>query len=66
MTTSTPPTVYEIPPDARQQRCKSPRCQAVIVWIDTPKGKKMPVTVATGYSHFVDCLDADRFRNRAS
>jgi len=57
------PQLYEIPADATIQRCRSFRCQAPIVYITTPRGKKMPVTCATGHPHFADCVDAGHFRH---
>ena len=37
-------------------KCKS--CGAEIEWMRTPAGKLMPVSVATGLSHFQDCPQA--------
>jgi hypothetical protein len=56
---------YELPQDARVDRCKS--CGAQIVWTHRPHGRAMPLSLATiqtrggkkwALSHFVDCPDA--------
>lgn len=53
---------YELPSDARIDRCKS--CDAQIVWTYLPSGKAMPLSLATVQtrggkkyclSHFADC-----------
>jgi DNA-directed RNA polymerase subunit RPC12/RpoP len=40
-------------------------CSAEIRFEPTAKGKLMPVSVATGISHFADCPEADRFKKPA-
>jgi hypothetical protein len=44
-------------------RCRS--CDAEIRFEPTAKGKLMPVSVATGESHFADCPNAARHRTPA-
>ena len=60
-----PPTVYEIPKDARIVECSDIRCRAPIAFITTPAGKRMPVEAAAnirGESHYIRCPGAKRFR----
>ncbi len=45
--------------------CRSPRCGAVIYWVITAKGKKMPVE-ADGTPHWGRCPDAARFKKPKS
>jgi hypothetical protein len=40
-------------------------CGAAIRFEPTAKGKLMPVSIATGESHFADCPEADRFKKPA-
>lgn len=56
---------YEVPHGAYQTNCQS--CGAAMVWVQTPKGASMPLSVATietrdgiryAMPHFVDCPDA--------
>ncbi len=60
MATIKEPTQYEIDPDAPRSSCKA--CSATIVFCTNPAtGNHLPVNVATGRSHFLDCTDATRF-----
>lgn len=53
------PVTFTVPPGAQAQSCRG--CQAVIFWILTSLGNKMPVN-ADGTSHFATCPDANKFR----
>ena len=58
--------------ERRIKRCKS--CNAMIIWLETPNGKKMPVDAATvapehdryiagtHQSHFATCPNANQHR----
>lgn len=50
---------FTIPPGTRHSFCKG--CSLDIYWIETVKGKKMPVD-PDGTSHFATCPQADQFR----
>lgn len=52
---------YAIPPGAPRRSCST--CAAIIFWIITPNGKRMPVD-PDGTSHFATCPDAKRHRRR--
>ena len=41
---------------------KCAKCDAIIFFITTPKGKSMPVNYETKESHFADCPAAAQFR----
>lgn len=56
-----PPLVFEIPEGTPAATCGS--CRAIIRWIVTPKGARMPVDL-DGVSHFVTCVHADAHRRR--
>lgn len=45
----------------RRGKCDGPNCGIEVWWIED-KGKPYPYTLE-GRNHFVDCPDADRFRN---
>lgn len=62
---------YDVPPNAQLGTCHS--CKAPVVWIRTKKDRPMPLSVATietrdgmryALSHFVDCVDAGKWRKR--
>lgn len=60
-----PAYVYEIPTGAPRALCRA--CGYPIVFIVTPKGKRMPVDAEgdkRGQSHFATCSDPKRFRKR--
>lgn len=44
--------------------CRGPRCGARVFF--GGKSGRSPINVATGSSHFYDCIDADSFRRRSS
>lgn len=65
-----------VPPGTKAKPCRGPTCTAVLYWIETERGRRMPVDCAVdggraptateagqGVSHFATCRDADRFRN---
>ncbi len=63
---------YEMPIRVEPSRCKS--CGAGIVWIETDRGKAMPLSVATieeragfrfALSHFSDCPEAKEWSGKA-
>jgi hypothetical protein len=56
------PVTFTVPPGTPETTCRS--CNARIAWIVTSRGKKMPVNVATGESHFATCADALKWRKR--
>lgn len=39
-------------------------CQARVMWVITPAGRKMPVDPGTDFSHFATCPNADSHRRR--
>lgn len=56
---------YPLPPGARVESCRS--CGARIVWLHTPAGRSLPLSLATvqtrggvtyALAHFADCPDA--------
>ena len=53
---------FEIPPSAQPKRCLS--CGARIFWIETSRGKRMPVD-PDGTSHFATCAAASKFRGKS-
>jgi hypothetical protein len=55
------PTRYDIPRDAVWVKCRS--CGVAIVFVETSKGRRMPVT-QEGISHFIDCPGAATHRRR--
>lgn len=46
-------------PDQASARCRS--CSALICWVRTPHGKRMPID-PDGTSHFATCPQADAWR----
>ncbi len=72
------PLLFEVPPATDAVRCR--RCPAIVYWILTRKGKKMPVDChagagcesptrdrpGRGIAHHIDCVDAERFRRPRS
>lgn len=38
------------------------RCQAPLMFVMTAAGKRMPISVNSGHSHFTDCPAAEEFR----
>lgn len=54
-----PPQVFPIPPGTPMATCST--CRAPIRWIETERGRRMPVDL-DGVSHFVTCVDADQHR----
>lgn len=59
-----PRAVFGVPAGAISKPCRA--CQAPIVWVETPRGKRMPVDAVTGTSHFDTCPNADQFRRARS
>jgi hypothetical protein len=62
---------YDVPPIGVTVACNGETCRARIVWVKTPKGAPMPLTVEprpgqpTLYNpHFADCPNAKDFRRR--
>ncbi len=62
---------YELPADAIPTKCAS--CGAGMVWVQTGKGKSMPLSVATieerdgvkyAISHFSDCPEAKEWSKK--
>jgi len=62
---------YQVPADATIDYCHS--CDAEIVWIKTPKGKAMPLSVKTierrdgerwAICHWADCPEAKEWKRR--
>jgi hypothetical protein len=62
---------YELPADAIPTRCNS--CGAGMVWVQTGKGKAMPLSVATieerdgsrfAMPHWADCPDAKEWSKK--
>jgi len=62
---------YEIPPGATPTRCHT--CDAGMIWVSTPKGRAMPLSVATieerdgsrfALSHFADCPEAKEWSKK--
>lgn len=66
---------FLVPRDSQPSRCRG--CGAVVYWITTPRGKKMPVDTRAeggltplpdrdgrGVSHFATCPNAEAFRRR--
>lgn len=75
MTAAVKGSWFEVPPNARPGQCRS--CKAVIYWIETAAGRKMPVDcevdgafeprvdeAGRGVSHFSVCPDANQWRKR--
>lgn len=65
------PHEYELPPNAHPTRCAS--CGAGMVFVRTPNGKMMPLSLATveerdgiryALPHFVDCPQAKDWSKR--
>lgn len=57
------PLTFPIPPSAPETQCRS--CEAMIAWIVTPAGKRMPVETRgaiRGESHFAHCPNAAQHR----
>lgn len=50
---------FDIPPKAPPRACRS--CSATIYWIQTDKGRLMPVD-PDGTSHFATCPNASEHR----
>jgi hypothetical protein len=50
------------PNGERLMRCRS--CSAWIYWAETPAGKRVPIALATGESHFKDCPFASSHSRR--
>lgn len=40
------------------------RCGAQLAFLDTPNGKRAPIDFATGLNHFVNCPNAEQFRQK--
>lgn len=72
-----PVTYFVVPRDTEASKCRG--CGALVFWIVTAKGKKMPVDTRVdggleplrdrdgrGLSHFATCPKADRFRRRGA
>lgn len=63
---------FEVPVGGREVGCTS--CRAPIVWIETPLGKRMPLSMRTvrtaedgtrwAESHFADCPNAGKHRRK--
>lgn len=51
---------FDVPPDADRGTCRS--CGRPVAWIITAKGKKMPVDLGSGESHFATCPEAAKWR----
>jgi hypothetical protein len=64
---------FDVPAGTRPSQCRS--CKAVVYWIETAAGRKMPVDVDVpggyeprvgeeghGVSHFSTCPDRDEWR----
>lgn len=63
--TGRPAVVYEIPARPDRARCRA--CGEAIAFLETEKGRKMPVNLEgehRGESHFAHCSDPKRFRKR--
>ncbi len=52
---------FEIPAGAKPRPCKGADCDALIYWVKTVSGRRMPVN-ADGTSHWMTCPNAQRFR----
>jgi hypothetical protein len=50
------------PNGERLVRCRS--CSALLYWGVTAAGKRVPISLQTGESHFKDCPDAKSFSKR--
>jgi hypothetical protein len=50
-------------PDVTSRRCRS--CEALILWVKTPRGKRMPID-PDGRSHFATCPQAASWRSARS
>lgn len=63
-----PPKLFEIPAGTPESKCSG--CDAQIFWVRSSTGKNMPLVFDSkglgdtrfGYSHFIDCPSAARFR----
>lgn len=51
---------FAVPPSAPVKACRS--CGAKIVWIVTTAGRRMPLDVPSGESHFATCPDHRTWR----
>lgn len=65
------PSEYALPPTAATSRCGS--CGAAMAWVKTPRGRAMPLSLATveeragvkyALPHFVDCPDAKEWSGK--
>lgn len=65
------PSEYVLPPASATSLCGS--CGAAMAWIKTPKGKAMPLSLATveeregvkyALPHFVDCPQAKEWSKK--
>jgi len=54
---------FDIPPNTPARNCRG--CGAIIYWIVTRNGKRMPVN-PDGTSHFSTCPEAGKFRKKAN
>ena len=54
-----------MPTPGAVNKCDDPECGAEIRWEKSEKtGKWVPINIATGRSHFLDCPGADKFTGR--
>lgn len=69
------PIFYEIPKGAIPGRCRGEGCGQLIYWGQTPRGKRIPLTIALegcvspsltepgfGQAHHIDCPAVEQFR----
>ncbi len=55
--------IYEIPEGKKESFCKAIECDALIYWINTDSGAKMPVN-PDGTSHWGTCKRAEQFKKK--
>lgn len=71
------PQWYDVPANTRPSECNAPKCKAVMYWITTPRGAKMPIDCdepggyeptsvhdGRGVAHWGTCADPEYFRRK--
>ncbi len=59
-------TIEELEADGykklNESRCRGKNCGAMIIWFETPNGKRMPLNADDLQPHFSSCPDVKEFR----